>query len=144
MIASIRSGIESPWVVSMDGALPKQVVNQVDLGHDISPDGRSLAVLSRDEQGRSEIIVCSLPECAGRQRYPAPVGGNPQWAGGGAISYSDGRNVWIQPLDGSPPRQITHFADRVIDDYAWSHNGLLAVSRAIVTNDIVLFKGLNR
>jgi hypothetical protein len=49
----------------------------------------------------------------------------------------------VQPLDGGAPRQLTHFADRTIADFAWSRDGTrLAVARATVTNDIVLFKGL--
>ena len=51
----------------------------------------------------------------------------------------------MQPLDGSAPRQITHFTDgRSIVDFAWSRDGKhLAIARTTVTNDIVLFKGLH-
>jgi hypothetical protein len=50
----------------------------------------------------------------------------------------------VQPIDGSPRRQLTHFTDnRTITDFAWSRDGKrLAIARATVTNDIVLFKGL--
>jgi hypothetical protein len=52
----------------------------------------------------------------------------------------------VQPLDGSKPRQLTHFTDeRPIVDYRWSRDGKrLAIARASVTNDIVLFKGLKK
>lgn len=52
-------------------------------------------------------------------------------------------NLIVQPLDGTPAYQLTHFTDRDILDFAWSHDGKrLAITRATTTNDIVLFKGL--
>ena len=46
-------------------------------------------------------------------------------------------------VDGGQPRQLTHFTDRTVANFAWSRDGArLAVARATVTNDIVLFKGL--
>jgi hypothetical protein len=55
-------------------------------------------------------------------------------------------NLWVQPFDGSAPHQLTHFSDnRIIYDFAWSRDGKhLAIARATITNDIVLFKGLRR
>ena len=68
---------------------------------------------------------------------------------GKGIAFNDvgrGGNLWVQPLDGSARRQLTHFADdRTITDFAWSRDGTrLAITRNTVTNDIVLFKGLRR
>jgi hypothetical protein len=43
------------------------------------------------------------------------------------------------------PRQLTHFTDPTIGDFASSRDGQrLAVARVTVANDIVLFKGLRR
>jgi Tol biopolymer transport system component len=67
---------------------------------------------------------------------------------GKAIAYINSitpSNVWLQPLDGTPPRQITSFTERTISDFGWSRDGgRLALARATITNDIVLFKGLKR
>jgi Tol biopolymer transport system component len=67
---------------------------------------------------------------------------------GRAIAYRDATqaNLWVQPLDGKPPHQLTHFTDgRAIVDFAWSRDGKrLAVARSTTSNDIVLFKGLKR
>ena len=63
---------------------------------------------------------------------------------GQSIAYVDtnGSNIWSQPLDGGPPRQITHFSDRQVASFAWSRDGKrLAVARTTTTNDIVLLRG---
>jgi len=54
------------------------------------------------------------------------------------------QNLWVQPLDGSPAHQLTHLTDETpIVDFAWSNDGKrLAIARARMTRDIVLFTGL--
>lgn len=55
----------------------------------------------------------------------------------------DGANVWIQPINGGPPRQVTTFTDRAIRNFAWSPDGKqLAVTRSVTTSDIVLLKAV--
>jgi hypothetical protein len=41
------------------------------------------------------------------------------------VAYTDATqsNLWVQPFDGKPPYQLTHFTDRIIEDFAWSHDG---------------------
>ena len=53
-------------------------------------------------------------------------------------------DLWIQPVTGSPPRQLTHFPNEPLQiaDFAWSADGKrLAVARASQSNDIVMFRG---
>ena len=65
------------------------------------------------------LTVCDLPACTNRQRLPLPtnfsLGSSPmRWTPDSrSIAYVDtnGSNIWSQPLDGGPPRQITHFSD---------------------------------
>ena len=79
-----------------------------------------------------------------------PSGRRFEWTPDGrAVAYVGAEtqgNVWVQPLDGKPARQLTHFSDgRTVVDYAWSHDGKrLAVARSTTTNDIVLFRGLRK
>ena len=56
------------------------------------------------------------------------------------------QNLWIEPLDGKPARQLTHFTDdRQTADAAWSRDGKrLAIARTTQTSDIVLSRGLKR
>jgi Tol biopolymer transport system component len=66
---------------------------------------------------------------------------------GHALTYigsSDGgSNIWRQPLDGSPSKQLTDFkADRIFN-FDWSRDGKwLAVSRGTVSDDVVLISDL--
>jgi serine/threonine protein kinase/Tol biopolymer transport system component len=108
----------------------------------VSPDGRYLTFLAQGETG-SAIVVCELPSCETQQRLPSLGRGVPQWTPTGrALAYVTGANIWVDPLDGSPPRQLTRFSDdRRIQDFAWSHDGKrLAVVRFTTSTDIVLLR----
>jgi Tol biopolymer transport system component len=113
---------------------------------DISPDSKTIVFNSRDAQGEPTTVVCDLPACTSRRSLPVFPGRRRWTPDGRGIAYYDPptRNIWVQSLDGSAPRQLTHFTDdREVADFAWSHNGKrLAISRVSVTNDIVLFRGL--
>jgi Tol biopolymer transport system component len=50
-------------------------------------------------------------------------------------------NVWVQPLDGSPGRQITNFKSATFLKFNWSPNGKsLAVIREMTQSDVVLLR----
>jgi eukaryotic-like serine/threonine-protein kinase len=52
-------------------------------------------------------------------------------------------NLWVQPISGASPRQITHFPDNVIA-YAWSPDGRqLAVTRETTARDVVIFRNFH-
>jgi Tol biopolymer transport system component len=146
---STLSGVQAPWRVSIDGGPPTQLENVFVARSDVSRDGKWVFG-SQDEQNRPAFVVCDLPACTARQTVMHPPStGSLRWMPDGrGIAYIDaetGSNLWVQPLDGSSPHQLTHFTDRTITDFAWSHDGTrLAISRATTTNDIVLFKGLRR
>jgi YD repeat-containing protein len=66
-----------------------------------------------------------------------------------ALAYVDANtqsDLWIQPLDGSAPRPLTHFTPdgNQIWDFDWDADGRrLAVARGKTSTDIVLYRGLN-
>jgi eukaryotic-like serine/threonine-protein kinase len=50
-------------------------------------------------------------------------------------------NLWMQPLNGSPGRQITNFPSSEILDFRWSPDGkMLAIIRESLTSDVVLLR----
>jgi len=148
---STRGGVLAPWIVPIDGGTPTQVANVWYVGFSgadvrASPAGTSLVFRSRDAQNKPVVLICDLPACTNRQTLNVP-GDHLHWTPDGrGVAYIDPdsrRNIWVQPLAGGPPRQLTHFTDRTVADFAWSRDGTrLAIARATVTNDIVLFKGL--
>jgi hypothetical protein len=115
----------------------------------ISPDGQQIVYATLDDRNQPATAVCDVATCGSRRTFPRLT--RPKFtADGRAIAYIDSTtqtNIWIQPLDGGAPRQLTHFADegRTIWDYAWSADGKrLAVARGTITNNIVLLRGFNR
>jgi len=58
------------------------------------------------------------------------------------LAYADKQegigNIWIQPLDGSPPRQLTHWQPNPILSFDWSRDGKwLAYASGTLTSDVV-------
>jgi hypothetical protein len=64
---------------------------------------------------------------------------------GKAVIYpfhdSDADNFWLQPLDGSPGKQITNFKSEHIGDFHYSFDGSkLGVIRGHTDSDVVLLQ----
>lgn len=54
-------------------------------------------------------------------------------------------NIWVQPLDGSPGRQITNFKSGTFYRFSWSPDGKsLAVIRDLSQSDVVLLRELSQ
>jgi len=115
----------------------------------VSPDGRFIACFYRAQVSTfSKLAV--LPFDGGEplkvfDRPPTTfVEAGIQWTPDGrALSFIDNRdgvsNVWLQPVDGSPPRQLTNFTSETIFRFAWSPDGKMIVAeRGTETGDIVL------
>jgi serine/threonine protein kinase/Tol biopolymer transport system component len=145
VVYNARDGeAQTLWSVPAAGGTPTKMLPLGIMSFsDISPDGRSIIVQNDDKWA-----ACDLPACTTRKPIAPIVGGRPRWLPeGNAFSYFDGKTntvLWQQPLDGSPPRQVTEAtSDGMIGSYAWSRDGKrLAISYALPTSDIVLFKGL--
>ena len=142
---SNRTGVQTPWIVAIDGGPPAQITTtSVSIvGWDLSPDGKSIVFLSANG-----ATICDLPTCTSSRPTPAFRGDRVRWTPTELVSRTFREavrtNVWVQPLDGAAARQLTRFTDgRTIEEFAWSRDGKrLAISRSSVTNDIVLFRGL--
>lgn len=117
----------------------------------ISQDGKLLAYSYWDEFANKfgrEIISLETGQKIKDIELPLSAIGNSgqvmmRWTGDGrALTYVDNRNgsqnIWVQPLDGSPARQITNFKDDIIFYFDWSKGGkFLAVARGVATSDVV-------
>ena len=54
--------------------------------------------------------------------------------------HAGATNLWVQPLGGGRPKQLTHFSEGLIFNFEWSRDGkFLALARGSYSNDAVLF-----
>ncbi|MBC7910731.1 MAG: PD40 domain-containing protein, partial [Pyrinomonadaceae bacterium] len=138
------------WKISIDGGgAPIQLSDKIAAVPRVSPDGRFIACFYRAQvETYSKLAV--LPFDGGEpvkvfDRPPTTfVEAGIRWTPDGrALSFIDNRdgvsNVWLQPLDGSPPKQLTNFTSETIFRFAWSPDGKMIVAeRGTETGDIVL------
>ncbi|MGA7848344.1 MAG: protein kinase [Terriglobales bacterium] len=149
------------WRVPMDGSgkpepIPGSSVAGAFLagrGIGISPDGKTLVyvveiVAPEDRTGTEKIAlldVATLSSPRLLQANPRISKGVQFTADGKAIAYPIAENgvdnVWIQPIDGTPGRQITHVNSEQIYSFHWSPDGKnLGVLRGHTDSDVVLLQ----
>jgi Tol biopolymer transport system component len=115
----------------------------------VSPDGKQVAGLYKEASSASKWSVAIFPFEGGKalKKIDIPVTFNPRrirWMPNSqAISYINTTagisNIWMQPLDGSSPKQLTNFNSEEIYSFDWSRDGKnLACIRGYSTSDIVL------
>jgi serine/threonine protein kinase len=120
----------------------------------ISPDGKYIAyVITISPPGNSTASVQKivlLPLDAGPDPQKRLLDPDPRFSrqltftpDGKALAYAvraNGvENIWLQPLDGSPGRQITNFPAELINTYHWSPDGRsIGMLRGHTESDVVL------
>jgi Tol biopolymer transport system component len=140
------------WKVPVDGGEPVQVTETRAQGPAVSPDGKLIAYHHLDpdvDKSRRRIGVVSS---AGGPRlkwfdFPPTVTQRVvRWSPDGksiAFVNSPGglSDIWLQPLDGSPPRRLTAFKAQQILAFDWSRDGRsLALVRGVETSEAVLIR----
>jgi Tol biopolymer transport system component len=135
------------WMVPIGGGSPTKLADGTNA--DVSPDGKSMVFIAPEPGNRAALVVCGLPGCTSPKEVGLVEFRTPavRWvATGDGIAYPSQGNLWVQPLDGGAPRQLTRFTDgRAIGSFAWSRDGKrLAIARLTVTDDIVVFTGLKQ
>ncbi|MFN2511839.1 MAG: protein kinase [Pyrinomonadaceae bacterium] len=139
----------SIWKVSINGGEPVQISNKYSLSPAISPDGKLIACYYLDERtGTTKIALIPFEGGEPVKIFEPQVvefGTHPvRWTHDGrALTYIVNRggvsNIWIQPLDGSSPTQLTDFKSDRIFSFDWSRDGKwLALSRGPEQRDVVL------
>lgn len=148
---SSQEGIPRVWKVSIDGGSPLQVAKPPSLAPSVSPDGKLLAYLfpeAADPLGPpNHIAIIPIEGGDPIKTFKYEVGrvNTPftQWSlDGKSIMYAVSANVtniWSQPLDGGPPKQVTDFKDSLMTGFAWSVNRKkFATTRGKLLRDAVL------
>jgi serine/threonine protein kinase len=141
------------WKIGIDGGSPVQLTDQAALRPTISPDGKWIAYWHFTDPPVQRVQLAVMPFEGGQ---PAKVFDMPpssvvgwdavlKWMPDGrGLTYVDYRNniqnIWMQPVSGDAPTQLTDFKDNQIFSFAWLHDGRLISSRGFRTNDAVLIK----
>jgi len=136
--------------VSLEGGKSERLTElPIFFGLDISPDGK-LAAFPTIAIATSKTVLALLPidspqntKLLEMQRAP---GQNILFTRDGkAVVYpfrdKDADNLWMQPLDGSPGKQLTNFTSERIVNFHWSFDGSkLGLIRGHTDSDVVLIR----
>jgi len=154
-------GVKQLWRVPLDGSakpepIPGSGVEGAFLagrGIGISPDGKTLAYVVGVTKpgGPASTARIALLDVA-TLHSPRMFDANPRiskgvqfTADGKSVAYpvkeNGVDNVWVQPSDGTPGHQITHFTSEQILSFHWSPDGKkLGIVRGHTDSDVVLLQ----
>ena len=129
----IPSVVAEPAAISPDGKLLAFFYVKVGT----APPDRKIALVSLDAGSKAQIkVVNPDPRAAGTPEFTRD---------GTAVAYiireNGTDNLWLQPLDGAPGRQITNFLTDSIIGFQFSPDGKkLGILRVHYDSDVVLFR----
>ena len=148
VFTSWRTGRLTLWKVGIDGGEPVQISDLFITDGAISADGKFIVCWYQDEKPNSPKRLVILPLEGGAPiktlEMPPTSSGHPNWTPDGkAITIYDGRsgtaNLWSQPLDGGPMKQLTDFKPDGLFARKLSPDGkFIALARGTVTSDVIL------
>jgi Tol biopolymer transport system component/DNA-binding winged helix-turn-helix (wHTH) protein len=153
LFRSIVPGVGSRvFRVAIGGGQPIRLTDRISAEPIVSPDGKWIAIIYRaapaainkiavmPSSGGEPKLICDLPAFYGRFRW------TPDGSGLAYAAKQEGiGNIWIQPVDGSAPKQLTHWSSNPILSFDWSRDGKwLAYSNGTLTSDVVLITDVVR
>jgi len=154
IFVSAQGGENVLMKVPSEGGRAVQLTDYTIYWPSVSPDGKWIACLSMPGQNQQPSLAM-VPFAGGQpaKAFPLPATAiittntaTPiHWTPDGhAIAFINTvngvGNIWEQPVDGGPPKPVTHFTSDKIFYFDWSHDGRLALSRGTDTTDAVLIK----
>ena len=154
---------DGQWVYYLDGGIGQLARVPIDGGStqkvsdvpvlswfDISSDGNTVVFASVEHTGDHEAKLALVATDTGKARQTLKFERDPSELihfapDGKAAVYATRENgvdnLWLQPLDGSPGKQITSFTSEHIWDFHWSPDGSkLALVRGHNDSDVVLLR----
>jgi|CXWL01.1.fsa_nt_gi Tol biopolymer transport system component/DNA-binding winged helix-turn-helix (wHTH) protein len=139
------------WKVPTDGGEPVPLSDTRAVRPVVSADGKMIAYTYLEpglEGSRWSIGVMSAEGGSRIKRFDLPATVMPservvRWSADGGIAFPNspggGSDIWLQPLNGRPARQLTNFKGEQIVAFDWSVDGSsLAIARGAITSDVVL------
>jgi Tol biopolymer transport system component len=140
------------WKVGIDGGEPRQITDKTAENPAFSPDGRKIVCIYLPQPTESYKLAI-LPSEGGEPIQTLPFNGpitNLRWTVDGqslvyGVTKNSVTNLWAQPIDVSPPKQLTNFASQLIFSFDLSRDGKQVVmSRGTHTSDVVLISNFKR
>ncbi len=138
--------------VSIDGGQPERVTKdfaEFNAGFDIARDGKTAVMGTYDFKAqRPTLSLVSLDsgQVLRMFEYDPRHQGQPRFSPDGKgivypVREKGADNLWLQPLDGGPGRQLTNFTSLKIYSYQWSPDGKsVALVRGDSPSDLVLIQ----
>jgi len=136
--------------VPIDGGASHRVTDLPAMQFGISPDGTTLAFVTIDHANGHEEKLAVVEADTGKVRAllkrDKTTGALVRYTPDGkALVYAfrekGVENLWQQPLDGSPGKQLTSFKSEHIYDFHWSFDGSrLALVQGHTDSDVVLMR----
>ncbi len=147
----LEGGTGHVMQVPIDGGASREVTNLNIAGFfDVSPDGRTLAFATVDHaaghEERLALVSADTGELVKKVEFQRTRIGLVHFSRDGKsivypIRENNADNLWQQPLEGSPGKQLTSFKAEHIWDYHWSPDGTkLALVRGHTDSDVVLIR----
>ena len=139
------------WRVPVEGGTPEQVTKFRARKPQVSPDGMSLLCETTQAAGDTEpklsIVSTSGGNILNVLNFPAAVRSRTiRWTSDGkGIIYVESQNrtdnLWMQPLDGSKPSQITDLSsDRIFRFDMLAGGGTFVMARGNENSDVVVVR----
>ena len=143
MFGSSPSGTKRLFKVSIDGGAPQQVTDYDSERVAVSPDGKRIAFVVT---GGISVANSDGSDPKRLENVSLTSSSFAQWtADGKALLHNAGPNdrvnIWLHPLDGSPPRRITRFDGEYVLTFGVGPDGkTLAVTRGLLSRDAVVIR----
>jgi Tol biopolymer transport system component/phage shock protein PspC (stress-responsive transcriptional regulator)/predicted Ser/Thr protein kinase len=138
--------------VSVEGGEPETVMREALWGWSVSPDGKT--IVSTEVRELDHRLVLRFDSVEDKKtnyhdldpRASPPLAFTPDPKAVVYLVREKGiDNLWEQPLDNSPPRQLTHFVSEQIARFRFSPDGTkLAIERGHIESDAVLLRDAAR
>jgi serine/threonine protein kinase len=138
--------------IPIDGGSPETIIKSPAIPYDLSPDGKTVVTFEARESDHTSILALYSLEDGKKSAFEFDPRGLADIAfmpSGKAVAYvvreKGVDNLWVQPLEGSARRQLTHFTSERISGHGYSKDGTrLAVGRGHSDSDAVLLRSVSR
>jgi len=134
--------------VSTEGGNPETIVDTGNSWFSLSPDDKTILTVEERDSDHKTLLTMYAIGTKEKHIMDADPRSELSWVfmpDGKSLAYvvreKGVDNLWVQPLDGSPNRQLTHFTSELIATYDFSLDGSkIAFDRGHTESDAILLR----